>query len=197
MLSFGGVEAANGAKEGGAENNGGAAGFVSCVVSGITGAGAGFATVGGAIVTPGFEKTAELAKKLGMAGVAGAEAAEVSSTGLGGAGLGGTSAIDGIGGDKGVGWATFATLGGSGVFGTGSSVGAGAGMKLLVTGLLGSPKEKGGARLEGAGVVEGFANENGSAAIGGSLALLESCKTGAFCMRTPKSPVRIVLRKRD
>lgn len=28
----------------------------------------------------------------------------------------------------------------------------------------------------------GFVNENGSAAIGGSLALLESCKTGDFCV---------------
>ena len=48
--------------------------------------------------------------------------------------------------------------------------------------MVGSPNEKGGTAAGAAEAAEDFENENGRAAIGGSLALLESCNTGAFCM---------------
>lgn len=146
--------------------------------------------VGGAIVTPGFEKIAEFAKKFGIEGAVVVAALvaigpDVAASGIGltGVGLGGTSDIDGASGNKGaVGAAAVAP----GAFRATES--AWAGPVTGVTAFEGSPNENAGA-TEGLpeGVGLDFVNENGNAGIGGSFALLESCETGVFCI-TDRGP---------
>lgn len=151
-------------------------GIGAALFSTLGGSGAGVVTAGGAMLTPGFAKIEEFAKKFGMdeLGVDELAAGElVLSAGLAGVGLGGTSEIDGTGGNNGADDAATGTSGFFGEVGASGSTGADA--------FDDSPKKGCAGAGAGGGLgTAGLVNENGRAAMGGSLALLESCMIGAF-----------------